>query len=758
MKGLLSLGIRSAATGESPEGDGFDYALRIPLRPIIAGLWALGVLLLIVGDLILRVPLTHSRRTIDWLVLILSGAILAWLLDSQRPALARWLTVAWVAGLVLLAAAWLKTPALLTLLAVPPVLAAVLIGVSAATVVAVSETLLLLATTGPAIPGFTPGSAVIAALAIWAVLGTLYLLFYQVGDLLHWTWDHFRRAQDALEEARDRKVELEQALADLAHANQQLTRLNILAQRLRQEAEEARTAKQQFVANVSHELRTPLNMVIGFGEMMLQMPESYGGHVPPALLADLEVIYRNARHLSELVDDVLDLSQIEADQVALTKEYTDFAEIVEAATAAVRPLFESKSLYLKTDLPESLPSVYCDSTRIREVLLNLLSNAGRFTDRGGVTLRIRQEGNDLMVSVADTGAGIAAQDLSRIFEPFRQADDTIRRRYGGTGLGLSISKRFIELHEGRIWVESEVGAGTTFFFRLPIAPAAPLSGDFARWLEPDWEHIARTRPSMAPRAPVRPRFVVLERGEALRRLLTRRLAQQNAEIVSVQDLDEALRELARSPSEAFVVNELSVADALQRVNYPAILPRGTPVIVCAMSGEDLVTSGLGVAAHLVKPISRGDLLEALSAVNVTSGTVLIVDDEPDALQLFGRVLASSERGYRVLLARDGQEALGILQDYRADVILLDLVMPNMDGFQFLHARRQDPSLAGVPVILISARDPAGQPIVSSALAITQGGGLSARQVLSCIEFASRALAPGWAAQASVPTPPADLPG
>src|SRR6185503_18004148 len=200
----------------------------------------------------------------------------------------------------------------------------------------------------------------------------------------------------------------EQALADLAQANLQMTRLNILAQGLRQAAEEARRAKEEFVANVSHELRTPLNMIIGFSETILQSPGAYGKKIPPALLADLMVIYRNAEHLSELINDVLDLSQVDAEKMALTKEQAQLGEIVEEATTAIRPLYTSKGLYLDVDIPENLPSIFCDRTRIREVLLNLLSNAGRFTERGGVHLRGWLKGNDVVVSVTDSGPGIAA--------------------------------------------------------------------------------------------------------------------------------------------------------------------------------------------------------------------------------------------------------------------------------------------------------------------------------------------------------------
>ena len=271
-----------------------------------------------------------------------------------------------------------------------------------------------------------------------------------------------------MDAARDAQADLKQAVKDLAEANLQTARLNQLLGMARHAAEEAERAKAEFVANVSHELRTPLNMVIGFAEMIMSAPKTYG-RVSTALRADLAVIHRNSQHLAALIDDVLDLSQIEAGRMALTKERVALGEIIAAATEAIRPLYQTKGLYLRTEAPEGLV-VSCDRTRVREVLLNLLSNAGRFTEQGGVTVQARVMGQEVVVSVSDTGPGIAPEDQARLFQPFQQADGSIRRRFGGSGLGLSISKHFVELHDGRMWLESGVGSGTTIFFTLPFEP------------------------------------------------------------------------------------------------------------------------------------------------------------------------------------------------------------------------------------------------------------------------------------------------
>jgi signal transduction histidine kinase/CheY-like chemotaxis protein len=585
------------------------------------------------------------------------------------------------------------------------------------------------------------------------MLGVMNAVYHPVYQVAQWAWDYFQRAQVLMEEAQDRKFELEQALADLAQANQQLTRLNILAQGLRQSAEDARRAKEEFVANVSHELRTPLNMITGFSEMILQSPKVYGSKVPANLLADLTVIHRNAEHLSDLIDDVLDLSQIDAEQMALTKEQVQFHEIVNAAAIAVRPLFDSKDLYLKTEVQENLPPVFCDRTRIREVLLNLLSNAGRFTECGGVQVRAWQEENNIMITVVDTGPGIAAEDLVKLFEPFQQTDASIRRRYGGTGLGLSISKRFIELHGGKIWVESKKDVGTTFFFCLPVARSMPTESDFMRGFVPDWEYLQPSHPSKAPKAKVKPRFVVLETGNSLRRLFTRYL--DSVEIVSVTNLEEAIEELSASPSQAFLINDISVSGTLQQLESIE-LPPGTPVMICSVPGTYESADKLGASDYLVKPVSQETLLAALDRLDLPGKTVLLVDDEPEMLRLFRRMLAASGEDYRVLRAKNGQEAMNILREHRPNVVLLDLVMPRMDGFQLLKTKSQDPALSKIPVIVISARDPAGQPIVSNAFAVTQGGGLSMHHLLAYIKRTGEILSTtGQFADLTPPITPAD---
>jgi len=589
----------------------------------------------------------------------------------------------------------------------------------------------------------------------WAVIAPLLAV-------TQWSLFYAEQAQKNMEEARDHRLELEQTQKDLIQANQELARLSDRLKTMYQVAEEARRAKEEFVANVSHELRTPLNMIIGFSEMITQSPQVYGDSLPPALLADITAIQRNSQHLARLVDDVLDLSQIEAGRMALSKEWTSLREIVDEAAQVVGALFASKGLALETAVAPDVAPVLCDGTRIRQVVINLLSNAGRFTERGGVQVSAWCEKDNAVVSVADSGPGIAPEDQKKLFEPFQQLDSSIRRHHGGSGLGLSISKRFVEMHGGKMWLESAVGVGTTITFSLPLEAPLPAalarSDDAARWFSPYHQYEPRTRRSKAPAPLVVPRFVLLEEGEAVQRLLGRYMG--NAEIVSVQNVAAAMRELSRSPAQALIVNTPWLKGVPPPLDRLAELPHGTPVVTFWIPGEDETARRLGVVRYLVKPVTREALLSTLEDLGEDVQTVLLVDDQPEVLQLFVRMLSSAARTYDVLQAKSGQRALSLLRQRRPDVMLLDLIMPGMDGFQVLQEKSQDPSIRDIPVIVVSSRDPAGEPIVSDTLTVARGGGLSVRDLMACIRAVSEILSASTSFPTSQPGDPAqpEMPG
>jgi len=574
--------------------------------------------------------------------------------------------------------------------------------------------------------------------AFSAMLG--WITTNQLMTTVAWSLYNFTQARNNLQDAREQRLELKQTQDDLTQAYQELARMTDRLKALQRIAEEARQAKADFVANVSHELRTPLNMIIGFTEVIARSPGLYGGKLPAALMTDINAIQRNSKHLLNLVNDVLDLSQVEGGRMALSREWLDINGLLQESLLIVESLFQSKGLYLTLKTDEHIPQVYCDRTRIRQVIINLLSNAGRFTSQGGVTI-VSQAANDrLVVSVTDTGPGIASDDQGRIFEPFQQADNSIRRKYGGSGLGLTISKQFIEMHEGQMWLESHPGQGTTFFFSLPLTPAlteARISRLARRGLSPgdEYGYSVHTRPSRieAPPHPA-PRLVVFEKEQSLQRLLERYMT--GAEIIATQTQAEVSEAINRSPAQAVLVN----APPLEKVTAEilAMTPVGTPVISCWLPGEVEAANRLGVIQYLMKPITRDKLLDALPE---GIHRILVVDDEPDELHLFARMLESAERGYQVLQVTNGKRALDTLRNRPIDIVLLDLIMPVMDGFQMLEAKRDDPTIRDIPVIVISSRDPLGEAITSNTIQISHNGGFSTSHLLELVETVTEIVIP-----------------
>jgi len=560
-----------------------------------------------------------------------------------------------------------------------------------------------------------------------------------------WALYSFTQAQTHLDNAREQHMVLQQTQEDLTKAYQELARLTDRLKSLQRIAEEARQAKADFVANVSHELRTPLNMIIGFTEVITRSPGLYGGKLPAALMTDITAIQRNSKHLLNLVNDVLDLSQVEGERMALSREWTGVNELAREAAAIVEGLFKSKGLYLNLELDESLPQVYCDRIRIRQVMINILSNAGRFTRLGGVTIVSRAASDQIQVSISDTGQGIPPEDQKRIFEPFQQADNSIRRQFGGSGLGLAISKQFIEMHDGKMWLESSLGQGTTFSFSLPLAPA--LTGEATTGRQPvqrslipgdAYGYSLRTRSSKATPPALLPRLVVYEQEQSLQRMLSRYLT--GAEIVPAATLPEVSQAINRSPAQAVIVN--TPPNDPITASILSVAPYGTPVISCWLPGEVEAASQLGVIQYLVKPITREKLLAVLDALPGGSPRrILVVDDEPDELHLFARMLESAPAGFQVVQASNGKRALDFLRSREIDIVLLDLIMPVLNGFQVLEAMRQDSELCDTPVIVISSRDPLGEAITSSTIQISHNGGFSTGHLLEVIQTMTNIILP-----------------
>lgn len=278
-------------------------------------------------------------------------------------------------------------------------------------------------------------------------------------------------ARHHAEEARTHRAEVQKTLKSLNLAHYQLERAHTELYHARRIADAALRFKREFAAQISHELRTSLNLILGFSETIAFSQHAYGTRLPDAYLRDVTEIHRNSRHLLALIDDVLDLSKLETGRMGLHREPVDVNAVVREATDIVRPLIDAKGLDLALDLSLSLPTLLLDRGRIRQILLNLLSNAAQVTAHGGITVCVGVWEQELRVQVRDTGPGIPPDELERVFEEFHQ----LERRTGSAGLGLPVSKQIVHLHGGRMWAESEVGVGSTFAFAFPLEKSIALS-------------------------------------------------------------------------------------------------------------------------------------------------------------------------------------------------------------------------------------------------------------------------------------------
>ncbi len=634
---------------------------------------------------------------------------------------------------------WWPGPGAAFLLLAPTALAIFTLGRWSSAVVSLAAMWSLFARPFAGLPTVPLGEAIVAALVIGEIWALRWITEATRQEVYRQLFGYFQRAQALLEEARDQRLALQQVNEDLAEAYRQLAKLNELVRASRLEAEAARRAKEQFVANVSHELRTPLNMIIGFTEMILNSPMAYGAPLPKALLSDIRIVHRNSQHLSQLVNDVLDLSQIEAGQLSLSREWTEAAAIAREAVEAVEPLYRAKGLSLEMEASTTLPPVYCDRLRIRQILLNLLSNAGRFTTSGGVKIAAYVDRDHLVFRVADTGPGIPREKQQKIFEPFQQLDASTRRLHGGSGLGLSISKRLVELHGGKMWLESEEGQGSTFYFSLPLNPLASDLADAARWVNPYAVHEPRARPRVAALPQPEPHILIMEREDVLRRQVQAYLS--DAQVKSVSNLEELRAEILAEQPQVVLINDQQVMENRGLIQGVTILPERAPVVSCYVPGKREACERLNVMEYLVKPITSEALLAAARRVAPPAGCLLVVEDDPEMARLIARQLSSAAEGYRILRAAEGARALAMMRERRPDAVFLDLGLPDQDGYEVLREKDADPALRTIPVVIVSARDPWGQPVVTNRLRVELAGGLSARDVILCTAAIGQALSP-----------------
>ncbi len=471
----------------------------------------------------------------------------------------------------------------------------------------------------------------------------------------------------------------------------------------RQQAEEANQLKSRFLSMVSHELRTPLNLIVGLSEMALRQHErdkAEDNHVLDVLRKFLEQIYVSGQHLDRLIRDVLDLASSQVGQMNLILDSLDLVPVLRDVASMGEHLAQQKNLYFRIEIPETLPRVMGDKTRLRQILLNLLSNAVKFTAHGEVALTAVLEGEEILISVSDTGLGIEKEDQDHIFDEFRQSDRSVARGYGGIGLGLAITRRLVEMHGGRIWVSSsgDEGSGSTFQFTLPV---------IATCSESEFEPL--------PVLDEEQRGVVLiitkepERSSSLLSHLTQH--QFQVEEMVLQEADEIFNRLQTAPPGA-VVLDLAPASELgweimKKVKEnPAT--QDIPVLFYSLITEE--NSGTMLEMDfLTKPVGTNDLLKALERHGLTghsperTRTILVIDDEPGIVDLHARILRTELPNCNVLTAQSGQEGLHIMRHTIPQLVMLDLMMPELDGFGVLKAMQNEEMLRNIPVIILSGQ-------------------------------------------------------
>ncbi|MBI2940004.1 MAG: response regulator [Chloroflexi bacterium] len=716
-----------AVIGRAPKQVHSSDLLELRLSSLdlaLAGTFALAVLVMVVPDPFLVGDIAPT------------GNVTLCLLASVLISLAfrgRWVTVASIVlvtslgGSLVLALRLFSPDATVPWFALLVLVGTTLLGKRGGIAVAVASSAFL-AFGLPALSIAITDQAVRSAQAmVWTAVALSWLITHPLYTALDWSWSSYQQALAKTREAEHHRGDLVRALKGLNEAYHRLGIVNRELARARQAADEARKLKARFAAFVSHELRLPLNIITGFSEMMVMSPGSYDGQtLPPTYRSDVEAIYRAAYHLSSLIDDVLDLSEIEAHQMGLQKEWTSLAEVVDEAGAAVSGLFQNKGLALAVDVPPDLPAIYADRTRIRQVVMNLLRNAARFTDAGGAQLSATVRDRDVVVDVADTGIGIAPGDLPHVFEEFRQLEAAGQRRAGGSGLGLTISKQFVEMHGGNMWVESRFGKGTTFRFSLPVSDNVAASAIRDPW---DTWADAIPHPTQGDDAVV----AVLGQDQQVLRLLQRYL--EGYRLIPAAHA-EALRQIAdEHVVQAVIVTETDGQHDRKAVSE--VLSRGpaVPVIMCSVHlKRPEAARGLGVAEYLVKPVERERLGSALAALGEIN-RVVVVDDDPEMARLLAVMVRSLAPHRRVWFALDGEEALDLIETHRPQAVLLDLLMPGMDGYEVLRRLRSSPDLRPIPVIVVTAGTAIGESVTAEISTITREGGLAVPELIHCLRSA-----------------------
>ena len=502
-------------------------------------------------------------------------------------------------------------------------------------------------------------------------------------------------------------VSVLQSLADQVAVAIDNARSYELSQQLIKDLREVDQLKSQFLANMSHELRTPLNSIIGFSRVIIK---GIDGPITEMQSQDLTAIYNSGQHLLGLINDILDLARIEAGKMELNFEEVHLSEMVTSVMSTAKGLVKEKPIQLIPKVPADMPTVRGDTMRVRQVLINLLSNASKFTDEGTITVETKvQKGPngkpEALISVIDTGPGISAEGQEKLFKAFSQVDGSATRKSGGSGLGLSICANLVQLHGGRISVHSLEGKGSTFWFTLPLfnQPMDEI---------PEGKKVV----------------LAIDDDPQVISLYERYLNPQGYYVVPLTDPSRAKeRILELKPFAVTLDIMMPGTDGWTVLTDLKSDPetRDYPVVICSIMEQTDKGFSLGASDYLVKPILEDDLTHALDHLNKNGDIkeVLVIDDDPNDLRLIEKLLNENGR-YKPILAEGGRKGWELINQKTPDAIILDIFMPDMDGFMILEKMRENPLIRDIPVLVVS------------------GGGLTNEQHQQLNDFGQRLITKG----------------
>jgi PAS domain S-box-containing protein len=461
----------------------------------------------------------------------------------------------------------------------------------------------------------------------------------------------------------------------------------------REAAEAATQAKSVFLANMSHELRTPMNAIIGFTRLVMRRSQDV---LPQRQYENLEKILMSAEHLMTLINDILDLSKIEAGHMEVHPGSFSLETVVDVCLHTLEPMVLSEHIRLVKDIDAALPLLATDQDKVQQILMNLLSNAVKFTRAGTITVAAWHHDGVLTMAVTDTGIGIPAEALEHIFEEFRQVDSSTTRQYGGTGLGLAISRRLAQLLGGDITVQSTVEVGSTFTVTLPLHYAAVSLGTRVATIPAPEESLSLPESDKI--------LLAIDDDPDVIYLLRENLAEAGYRVVGATSAEEGLQQ-------ARVLHPLAITldilmphkdgwQLLHELKTDATT-RDIPIIVLSVVDNKALGYQLGAFDYLLKPFDREAILAALTRIPPQHGRLLVVDDDVQIVDLVRQCLEGEP--YEVVAAADGQEALEAIAQHRPDILLLDLLMPRLDGFAVIERLRQDAQYHQLPIIVLTAK-------------------------------------------------------